>query len=101
MPPIIFLDFDDVICLNAPYGGYDVCAPDPPEDLWSKLFHPPAVAVLRVLVDEFDPRFVLTTSWLRLLDRSGFDGLLSTLDKQARYVVAKLDEDAVWITKCG
>lgn len=20
--PVLFLDFDDVICLNAPYGGY-------------------------------------------------------------------------------
>jgi hypothetical protein len=24
--PIVFLDFDDVICLNAPYGVYDVAA---------------------------------------------------------------------------
>ena len=47
--PIIFLDFDDVICLNKHYGGYDVFAPDPPDELWQQLFHPPAIAVLQAL----------------------------------------------------
>lgn len=35
--PIIFLDFDDVICLNKHYGGFDVFSPDPPEDLSARV----------------------------------------------------------------
>ena len=74
--PIVFLDFDDVICLNRHYGGFDVFSPDPPDELWPRLFHPPAVAVLQELVSEFAPKFVLTTSWLRLMDREGCDTIL-------------------------
>lgn len=73
--PLVFLDFDDVICINAPYGGYDLFAPDPPNDLWARLFHAPAVETLKVMVDEFDPRFIITTSWLRLMERDGFERL--------------------------
>ena len=28
--------------LNQPYGGYDVAAPEPPADLWNKLWHGPS-----------------------------------------------------------
>lgn len=73
MNPLVFLDFDDVICLNQRYGGYDVFSPDPPEELWGDLFHLPAVELLRAITQEFDPRFVVTTSWLRLIERDGFD----------------------------
>lgn len=76
MRPIVFLDFDDVICLNRNYGGYDVFSPDPPDELWPQLFHPPAITVLQELVNEFGPSFVLTTSWLRLMDRERCDALL-------------------------
>ena len=74
--PIVFLDFDDVICLNRHYGAYDVFAPDPPDELWQQLFHPPAIAVLQALTDEFDPHFVLTTSWLLRMDRGRCDDIL-------------------------
>ena len=67
--PLVLLDFDDVICLGRPYGGHDVLAPDPPADLWQRLFHPPAVAVLQAVHYEFRPRWVLTTSWVRFMDR--------------------------------
>lgn len=52
LPPIIFLDF----------------------------LYVPAVAVLQELVDEYEPTFVLTTSWLRLMDREACDGLLAQCD---------------------
>lgn len=74
--PTLFLDFDDVFCLNNPYGGYDVAAPNPPADLWSRLFHEPAVSVLKAIVDQSKPRIVITTSWLRIFDKEGFDLLL-------------------------
>jgi hypothetical protein len=67
MRPLVFLDFDDVFCLSTPYGAYDVIAPNPPPQLWEQLFHAPAVEVLRTVTEEFDPQFVITTSWLRFL----------------------------------
>ena len=84
--PLVFLDLDDVICINSPYGGYDVFAPDRPVDLWERLFHKPAVHTLLQIIDEFNPHFVLTTSWLRLMDREGFEELFhrTGLEKVAR-----------------
>ncbi|MGQ3003468.1 MAG: HAD domain-containing protein [Hydrogenophaga sp.] len=71
--PLLFLDLDDVLCLNAPYGGYDVIVEPHPEDLWEKLFTQGAVDTLLAAIEEHRPRVVLTTSWLRMLDRSGFE----------------------------
>jgi hypothetical protein len=76
--PLLFLDFDDVICLNDPYGGYDVmrAAHDEPADLWTRLFHKPCVEVLLAIVREHGPRVVITSSWLRFLDRQAMDAVL-------------------------
>lgn len=71
--PLLMLDCDDVLCLTAPYGGNDVASRTPPPDLWAKLFHQPAVAALNQLMDEFSPAVVLTTSWLRFLERPAFE----------------------------
>lgn len=75
---IVFLDLDDVICLNQPYGGYDVrrSASACPEDLWTKLFDAGCKDVLLQSIAEFNPRIVLTTSWLRFFERDGFVALL-------------------------
>lgn len=76
-PPIIFLDFDDVIAVNKHYGGYDVIVPGTkPDDLFAKLFHPPAVALLLHAVDVHRPSIVITTSWLRFFEREGMEKLL-------------------------
>lgn len=77
--PLIFLDFDDVICINNPYGGYDVIAAangSAPADLWERLWHPPATAALKLIFDEFAPEVVITSSWLRFFDREGIVSLL-------------------------
>lgn len=76
-PGVLFLDFDDVFCLNKPYGGYDVFQnfDARPADLYERLWHQPAVAVLLAILQEHRPRVVLTTSWLRLMDRDGFEDL--------------------------
>jgi hypothetical protein len=79
---LVFLDFDDVVCVNSPYGGYDVLAPDPPSDLHRRLFHAPAIEALKAIVDEFDPLFVITSSWLRMMDRDAFEGLFEKCDLQ-------------------
>ena len=43
--PLLFFDFDDVICTQKPYGGYDVFAPaeDRPADLYERRWHPPHI----------------------------------------------------------
>jgi hypothetical protein len=83
LKPTLFLDFDDVLVLNRPYGGYDVVAPNPPRDLWERLFHRPAVDVLQDVLHEFSPRVVISTSWLRLLDRDGFLSLFAKTNLHA------------------
>jgi hypothetical protein len=77
MQPIVFLDFDEVIVLNEPgrFGGYDALAPNPPFELWSRLFHAPAVATLIEALEEHDARVVITTSWLRFMLRPALEGV--------------------------
>lgn len=67
MKPLLLLDLDDVLCLNNPYGAYDVAQKTWPDDLMSRLWHRPALAVLEPLVAEFKPQVVITSSWLRLM----------------------------------
>lgn len=71
------LDVDDVFCLGRPYGGTEVCFPEAerPSDLFERLWHAPAVQVLLEVMTQFEPRVVLTTSWLRFLERPGFEAL--------------------------
>jgi hypothetical protein len=69
--PLVFLDFDDVICVSRPYGGHDVfqVAESRPEDLYEKLWHPPARETLQSILDEHQPEVVITTSWLLMSDQ--------------------------------
>jgi hypothetical protein len=75
--PIVFLDFDEVIVLNreGKLGGYDLLASNPPPELWSTLFERAAVGVLIELLEEFNARVVLTTSWRRFMLREAFEEL--------------------------
>ena len=72
--PLLFLDFDDVLCLQKPYGGHDLSRPhaERPVDLFERLWHPPAAQMLLSIVQKYRPHIVITTSWLRLMDRDGF-----------------------------
>ena len=81
MSPILFLDFDDVLCLNNPYGGYDALTAlaeaaragtplSADDDLWSKLFDTQAVSHLKLVHEAFSPRYVLSTSWRWFFDRN-------------------------------
>lgn len=67
MRPILLADLDDVLCLNQPYGAYDVAQKTWPDDLVSRLWHAPAIEVLEPLVIEYHPHLVVTSSWLRLM----------------------------------
>ena len=75
MRSILFLDFDDVICLSAPYGGYDakfalVSSTERAEHqmLWDSLFDEKAAKNLRCIHNEFNLCYVLSTSWWWLLN---------------------------------
>lgn len=82
--PIILLDFDEVIVLNRPgdVGGFDAISPDSPPDLWERLFHKPAMQTLVEAITAHHARVVITTSWLRFLERDGFEHIFrqSALD---------------------
>lgn len=80
--PILFLDFDDVLCLNAPYGGYDAKLGldrthqggdsidiHKTRKLWGRLFDANAKQNLRAIDDKFSPWYVLSTSWTWLFDK--------------------------------
>ncbi|WP_443270665.1 HAD domain-containing protein [Variovorax sp. JS1663] len=73
--PLLFLDFDDVLCLG-PYGAREVTSSNPPADLYERLWHPPAVAALLDVLVEHRPLVILTSSWLKRLDRGRVADLL-------------------------
>lgn len=110
MRPILFLDFDDVLCLNRPYGGYDVAQRVWPDDLVKRLWHRPALQVLEPLVTEFQPHVVVTSSWLRLMTldsvvalfhSSGVSWLAETLHPHGEVLQARgqrrLDAIDAWL----
>jgi len=92
--PLLFLDFDDVLCLNEPYGSQDVFQKDAerPIDLWERLWHPPAAQTLLSIVDEYRPYIVITTNWLRLMERDAF---IALFEHTGLGVIADLLHD-VW-----
>lgn len=76
MRRIVFLDIDDVLCLQQPYGLSHVLRPSRPAGLWERLFHAPAVAALHDIVTEHHPRIVISSNWQRALDRTGIEQVL-------------------------
>jgi hypothetical protein len=77
--PLLFLDFDGVICRGMPYGHFDLVAAERvrPKDIWERLWNPPAVETLLAVMTELQPSVVITTSWLSLTDRAGFDEIFT------------------------
>jgi HAD domain in Swiss Army Knife RNA repair proteins len=75
---LLFLDIDDVLCLSHPYGGYDVLAPEPPHDLYERLFSAEAVAALLSVMEAHDPTVVISSSWSRVMDRERIAGVFET-----------------------
>jgi len=65
------------IDIAADITGVLLLAPNPPPELWSRLFHAPATEVLVEAISEHRAQLVLTTSWLRFLPREGFEQLFA------------------------
>lgn len=75
MAPIVFIDMDDVLVLDARYTSYQVreCFRLGDMDwaeLWEGLVDATARANLRALHDEFAPTYVISSSWTKILTRA-------------------------------
>lgn len=78
--PLLFLDFDGVLCVRSQYGARHVACSTHPSDLWLRLWHPPAVAALAHVLQACEPRVVLTSSWLKRLNTEHLLVLLKSTD---------------------
>lgn len=94
---IVFLDFDDVISVSDYYKGSAVVLAfrkndlDYNPDLWSKIFDSILCANLRTLHDEFEPRYVISSSWASLLERDQIVELFKRTGLQ--FVASNLHEE--------
>jgi hypothetical protein len=102
---VLFLDFDDVICLNKGVGGFDVLEAVRAIQndgrgysdfvaLWSQLFDTSAVAHLHAIHALFSPTYVLSTSWTRFLDKDSMVAVLRYAGLQ--WVADNMHSD--WVT---
>ena len=88
MRPILFLDFDDVICLNNKgFGGYDALEALGKvqkgeakvadfQNIWDVLFDKACVKNLRLINDEFQPIYVISSSWTRFMNEDAVRAVL-------------------------
>ncbi|CAN7545533.1 HAD domain-containing protein [Duganella sp. LjRoot269] len=73
--PVVFLDIDDVLCVHRTLNTRQVLAAlagnetVDATDVWQQVFHAAARENLRLLNDEFGPRYVISSSWTLHLSR--------------------------------
>lgn len=73
--PLVFLDIDDVLCIYQTLNTRDVRAALSDDltvnadKVFSEIFHPVACCYLRELHDEFQPLYIISSSWTLHLDR--------------------------------
>ena len=69
MRPVVFLDIDDVLCVSRTLNTRQVLEalshqPTAAEEqIWQQIFHSMAMENLRQLDHEFDPWYVISSSW--------------------------------------
>lgn len=75
MTPLVFLDFDDVLAVHREHDSRKVesafknNALDEVPNLWQWVFHYSARTNLQALHNEFNPEYVISSSWTLFLDR--------------------------------
>jgi hypothetical protein len=100
MRPILFLDFDDVLAVHPVHNGYRVldafaqAATETVPELWMNVFDAAARRNLSMLHDEFQPSYVISSSWSSHLDRNQIIEILERTSLQ--FVKAHLHEH--WCT---
>jgi hypothetical protein len=82
--PVALLDLDDVLCINDLVGGEDAVAAVrgktlDPDGVYDRLWAPAAAQAIEQVVSELDGkvRFVISSTWKRLLTRSELREVLS------------------------
>ena len=99
---VVFLDFDDVICLNSPFSGYDAQVELANEkqgmpsnrNVWNQLFDADAKANLRQLHSTWEPKYVISSSWTLLFGRTEIITILERCEMG--FVALNLHDD--WST---
>ena len=97
---IVFLDFDDVLAVHQVHNGYrvlDAFAREEIEvmpELWASVFDAGARRNLLALHEEFEPNYVVSSSWASHLNRDQICEVLSRTG--LRFVVENLSEH--WCT---
>ncbi|MBA5686341.1 HAD domain-containing protein [Rugamonas apoptosis] len=78
--PVVFLDIDDVLCVHRTLNTREVLAAlagDETADanqVWQQIFHVAAVENLRQLHTEFEPAYVISSSWTLELTKAQLCG---------------------------
>jgi hypothetical protein len=91
--PLVFLDMDDVLCLDDVHHSGQMLKileqriPDYPE-MWERLVDAGAAENLRQLHAEFKPTYVISSSWATYLDREQMSEALTRT--QLQFVVENL-----------
>lgn len=73
--PLVFLDIDDVLCVHPTLNTRQVLAALAGDEtidateVWQRVFHASARENLRQLHEEFEPTYVVSSSWVLHLDR--------------------------------
>lgn len=86
---VLFINFDDVICLNRTCGGYDAMdimariekdptlAPENFQTLWAEFFDVNAKSYLEAIHDVWNPWFVLSSSWCQHIKKESLIDILN------------------------
>lgn len=82
MKPLVFLDFDDVIAIHPDYTSGVVLAalrsgrPHLATEIWENVFHQELRTNLERLHDEFEPSYVISSTWSTYLSRDEIQEVL-------------------------
>jgi HAD domain in Swiss Army Knife RNA repair proteins len=96
--PIVFLDIDDVLCLNNPYGAFDALEAVKgthanPDRVLREIFAAEPTRVLESVHKEMDGqlRYVISSSWRQVFSREQIERVFRTAD--AGFVAVGLHEN--------
>ena len=101
--PTIFLDIDDVICMNTRCGGFDAIAAVNgrhvnPAWVYRSLFEPNATSALKQVHDEMDAavRYVISSTWRESFSRAQLELVFRRTG--LGFVADRLQEREMWRT---
>lgn len=101
--PLVFLDIDDVLCLSAPYGGFDALAAvrkrhGTPAAVYQTLFAPTAVSALERVHRSMEEqvRYVISSTWRESFHRHQLENVFRRSGLE--FVADNLVEGELWRT---